>query len=154
MAEVGDRWLCTCGDDDRLRVWDSKNGWALHNQIVGRPDAFLCLLSLQSVFGDPVLASAGANDKLQLWDVSAEWPMIVSVSQTDETRIDDTAHGCVCVQWETPWAGWTGWDVCAWGCSVPCLVVPTSWLGWLLFSGSCGSRGHFLLLSSVPVSAL
>ena len=98
MAEVGDRWLCTCGDDDRLRVWDSKNGWALHNQIVGRPDAFLCLLSLQSVFGDPVLASAGANDKLQLWDVSAEWPMIVSVSQTDETRIDDTAHGCVCVQ--------------------------------------------------------
>jgi hypothetical protein len=46
-VEVGDRFVCTSGDDDRLRIWDSKNGWVLHNQIVGRSDSFLCLLSVQ-----------------------------------------------------------------------------------------------------------
>ncbi len=63
----------------------------MSNQIVGRQDAFLCLLNLQSVFGDPVIASAGSNDKLQLWDVSSEWPMVVSVSQGDESRGDTTS---------------------------------------------------------------
>ncbi len=88
MAFVGERYLCTSGDDDTVRVWDTKRHWMLSNAIVGRPDSFRCLLSLSDFFGQPVLATAGVHGKLQVWDVAAEWPMITSLAQSDEERDD------------------------------------------------------------------
>lgn len=76
VAGVCDRWLVSCGDDWKLRVWDRHNAFALYNEIDGREGSFLSLLPLFGPFDAPLLATGGANGKVQVWDVSADWPLV------------------------------------------------------------------------------
>ena len=91
-AAVTHAYIASIGDDWKLRIWQRQSsGWTLSNEVDGREGSYLCLLSLDAVFGKPILATGGARGKLQVWDVASAWPLVASMSQTaiEELATDD-----------------------------------------------------------------
>jgi WD40 repeat protein len=101
VEAVSSRFVCSCGDDWKLRVWEqtknspSKSGspftWSLFNEIDGRYGSFLSMIALPSPSNEPLLATGGADGRVQVWNVGNDWPLACSLAPT---RFD-SSPGCV-----------------------------------------------------------
>jgi WD40 repeat protein len=92
VESVGSSFICSCGDDWKLRIWEQTKNvsakssspftWTLFNEIDGRYGSFLSMLAVPSPSNEPLLATGGADGRVQVWNVANDWPLVCSLAST------------------------------------------------------------------------